>query len=38
MSTDGLPARRHLGYYRERAIGGAAMIVVEPIPCMRPRC
>ncbi|HVZ02442.1 MAG TPA: FAD-dependent oxidoreductase [Dongiaceae bacterium] len=32
MSIDGLPGERHLGYYRERAIGGAAMIVVEPIP------
>lgn len=32
MATDGLPGDRHLGYYRERAIGGAAMIVVEPIP------
>ena len=32
MSVDGLPGDRHLGYYRERAIGGAAMIVVEPIP------
>jgi 2,4-dienoyl-CoA reductase-like NADH-dependent reductase (Old Yellow Enzyme family)/NADPH-dependent 2,4-dienoyl-CoA reductase/sulfur reductase-like enzyme len=32
MSIDGLPGDRHLGYYRERAIGGAAMIVVEPIP------
>ena len=32
MSVDGLPGERHLGYYRERAMGGAAMIVVEPIP------
>lgn len=32
MSIDGLPGDRHLGYHRERAIGGAAMIVVEPIP------
>ena len=32
MSVDGLPADRHLGYYRERARGGAAMIVVEPAP------
>jgi 2,4-dienoyl-CoA reductase-like NADH-dependent reductase (Old Yellow Enzyme family)/pyruvate/2-oxoglutarate dehydrogenase complex dihydrolipoamide dehydrogenase (E3) component len=32
MSIDGLPAERHLGYYRERARGGAAMIVVEPAP------
>ncbi|MFZ5789731.1 MAG: FAD-dependent oxidoreductase [Pseudomonadota bacterium] len=32
MSEGGLPADRHLGYYRERALGGAAMIVVEPVP------
>ena len=32
MSVDGLPGERHLGYYRERARGGAAMIVVEPVP------
>lgn len=32
MSVDGLPAEQHLGYYLERAIGGAAMIVVEPVP------
>ena len=32
MSVDGLPGDRHLGYYRERAMGGAAMIVVEPVP------
>jgi len=32
MSVDGLPGERHLGYYRERAMGGAAMIVVEPVP------
>lgn len=32
MSEGGLPADRHLGYYRERAQGGAAMIVVEPVP------
>ncbi len=32
MATDGLPGDRHLGYYLERAIGGAAMIVVEPMP------
>ena len=28
MSQDGLPGERHAAYYRERAIGGAAMIVV----------
>jgi len=32
MSIGGLPGDKHLGYYRERARGGAAMIVVEPIP------
>ena len=32
MSVDGLPSDRHLGYYRERARGGAAMVVVEPVP------
>ncbi len=32
MAKDGLPGERHLGYYRERAMGGAAMIVVEPMP------
>ena len=35
MSAEGLPAERHLGYYLERAIGGAAMIVVEPVPIHR---
>ncbi len=35
MSEDGLPADRHLGYYLERARGGAAMIVVEPVPAHR---
>ncbi|MSP81430.1 MAG: FAD-dependent oxidoreductase [Alphaproteobacteria bacterium] len=32
MSVEGLPQDRHLGYYLERSIGGAAMIVVEPSP------
>ena len=32
MSEAGLPSARHLGYYLERARGGAAMIVVEPMP------
>ena len=32
MAEGGLPGERHLGYYRERAMGGAAMIVVEPMP------
>jgi 2,4-dienoyl-CoA reductase-like NADH-dependent reductase (Old Yellow Enzyme family) len=32
MAEDGLPGARHIAYYEERAIGGAAMIVVEPMP------
>jgi 2,4-dienoyl-CoA reductase-like NADH-dependent reductase (Old Yellow Enzyme family) len=32
MAQDGLPGDQHLAYYRERALGGAAMIVVEPMP------
>ncbi len=32
MARDGLPGDQHLGYYLERAKGGAAMIVVEPMP------
>ncbi|MEQ9256903.1 MAG: FAD-dependent oxidoreductase [Alphaproteobacteria bacterium] len=35
MAEDGLPGERHLAYYRERARGGAAMIVVEPTPAHR---
>ncbi len=35
MSEGGLPGDRHFGYYRERARGGAAMIVVEPTPAHR---
>ena len=35
MSEAGLPGARHLGYYVERARGGAAMIVVEPVPAHR---
>ncbi|MEX2647822.1 MAG: FAD-dependent oxidoreductase [Alphaproteobacteria bacterium] len=35
MSHEGLPGDRHFGYYRERARGGAAMIVVEPQPAHR---
>ena len=35
MSYEGLPGDRHFGYYRERARGGAAMIVVEPVPAHR---
>jgi 2,4-dienoyl-CoA reductase-like NADH-dependent reductase (Old Yellow Enzyme family) len=32
MAADGLPGERHAAYYAERALGGAAMIVVEPVP------
>ncbi len=32
MSEGGLPSERHIAYYRERALGGAGMIVVEPVP------
>ena len=32
MAEAGLPGARHLGYYTERARGGAAMIVCEAIP------
>jgi 2,4-dienoyl-CoA reductase-like NADH-dependent reductase (Old Yellow Enzyme family) len=35
MAEGGLPGERHLGYYRERALGGAGMIVVEPVPVHR---
>jgi 2,4-dienoyl-CoA reductase-like NADH-dependent reductase (Old Yellow Enzyme family) len=35
MSQGGLPGARHAAYYRERAVGGAAMIVVEPVPVHR---
>lgn len=35
MSEGGLPGERHRGYYEERARGGAAMIVVEPVPVHR---
>ncbi len=31
-AEQGLPTERHLAYYEERARGGAAMIVVEPVP------
>ncbi len=36
MAEDGLPGERHLGYYSERARGGAAMFVCEPIPFTPP--
>ncbi len=32
MGENGLPGERHLAYYKERALGGAGMIVVEPVP------
>ena len=32
MADQGIPGERHLGYYRERAMGGAAMLVIEPLP------
>lgn len=32
MAKGGLPGAQHVAYYRERALGGAAMIVVEPMP------
>ena len=32
MAINGLPTEQHIAYYRERAMGGAAMIVVEPMP------
>jgi len=35
MAEAGLPGERHIAYYRERAMGGAGMIVVEPVPVHR---
>ncbi|MBN36180.1 MAG: oxidoreductase [Rhodospirillaceae bacterium] len=35
MAEEGIPGDRHFGYYRERARGGAGMIVVEPVPVHR---
>ena len=32
MAEQGLPGERHRAYYAERALGGAAMVVVEPMP------
>ncbi|MEP9373719.1 FAD-dependent oxidoreductase [Mesorhizobium sp. KR1-2] len=32
MAVEGLPTERHAAYYAERAKGGAAMVVVEPVP------
>ena len=35
MGENGVPTERHVGYYAERALGGAGMIVVEPMPVHR---
>ncbi|PVH30097.1 FAD-dependent oxidoreductase [Pararhodobacter oceanensis] len=35
MAEDGLPGARYTGYLRERALGGAGMIVAEPVPVHR---
>jgi 2,4-dienoyl-CoA reductase-like NADH-dependent reductase (Old Yellow Enzyme family) len=35
MAENGLPGARHIGYYRERVLGGVGMIVVEPVPIHR---
>ena len=35
MAEGGVPGPRHVGYYRERALGGAGMVVVEPVPIHR---
>jgi len=32
MAENGMPGERHRGYYEERARGGVAMIVTEPMP------
>ncbi len=32
MADQGIPRERHLCYYREWAIGGAAMLVIKPVP------
>lgn len=32
MARNGLPFEQHIAYYKERARGGASMIVVEPMP------
>ncbi len=32
MAEQGLPTERHVAYYRERALGGAGMLVIEPVP------
>jgi 2,4-dienoyl-CoA reductase-like NADH-dependent reductase (Old Yellow Enzyme family) len=38
MAEGGRPGGRHLAYTRERALGGAAMIVVEPVPAPPRAC
>lgn len=35
MAKNGVPDEQHVAYYAERALGGAAMIVVEPVPVHR---
>lgn len=35
MAENGYPGAQHRGYYEERAMGGAGMIVVEPMPVHR---
>lgn len=35
MAEDGLPGARYHAYLRERALGGAGMIVAEPVPAHR---
>ena len=35
MAEDGLPGARSIGYLRERALGGAGMVVCEPVPVHR---
>jgi len=35
MARDGLPGPQYREYLRERALGGAAMIVAEPVPAHR---
>lgn len=32
MAKGGLPDEQHIAYYAERALGGAGMIVIEPMP------
>ncbi|WP_062345756.1 FAD-dependent oxidoreductase [Novosphingobium sp. CCH12-A3] len=32
MAQGGMPGEQHVAYYAERAMGGAGMIVVEPMP------